>query len=250
MLEEARRESLSAGPATSVLGPPLIGSTKDLRVLVLGDSVGVGLGAGMAQLATERGFDTRSNATIGCPLTLEPGRNRSADGWIVDDPACSNVMVRFDEALREFEPNLVVVVYGGGADFDGELPSGVVSNPCEPPYDAWKLETWKRFMGHVVAADVQMAVATATYFGLPGAPETLDQQTDCLNASLRAAAKQTGARVIELGAWACPNGQPCIDDLAGVPLRPDGLHFNEQLTPAVANWLLSQVVGDWETEPD
>lgn len=250
VLEEATRAGAGAAaarpPATAE--PPLVASTEDLRVLVMGDSVGAGISGGMSELAAERGFASRSEATIGCPLALERGRNKTGEGWTVDDPRCSKVLDRFDKAASEFSPNLLLVIYGGGADIDRELPTGEVANPCEPAYDAWKTATWSRFMAHVQERGVKLAVATATYFGLPGTPKTLDQQTDCLNTALRNAAEQTGARVVDLGAWACPNGQPCIGDLAGIPLRPDGLHFNEQLTPAVANWLLSQVVGDWKVD--
>lgn len=248
VLEEAMREAKEGGWSRPAAGPPLIETTEDLRVTVMGDSVGVGIAAGMSQLASERGFESRTEAVIGCPLAFERGRNKTTEGWNVDDPKCSKVLDRFDEAVREFSPNLVIAVFGLGNDFDRELPNGELSNPCEPAYDAWKIATWKRFMTHVREAGVPLAVATAVYFGLPGVPKSVDRQTDCLNASMRAAAAQTGTRVLELGTWACPNGQPCMSKLGGVTLRPDGLHFNEQLTPVVANWILSQVVGDWQVD--
>lgn len=251
VLEQAQSRQVArsdaASKATATTAPPLVSQGEPLRVLVFGDSVGDNIGQGMRSLAKERGFAATSLARVGCPLALVPGRNLDAGQWVSDPPECSKILDRFDQALAEVRPNLAIVSFGSAADFGRELPSGLVVDACTPEYDQWRTETWETLFRHMMRSGVAVAATTVSYIRRYGVDARWDSKTDCLNRSLRDAAESTGARVVDLGQWTCPS-KTCIRSLGGVAVRPDGLHYNDQLTPVVASWILSQVVADWDVD--
>lgn len=252
VLAQANEQSaaLPAASTTTTTAPPLVAAGTPLRVLVFGDSVGDNIGNGMEALAKSRGFEAESLAMVGCPFSLVRGRNKDTKGWIIDPPQCSTILDQFDAAVAADRPSLAVVSFGAAADFDRELPSGAIAVPCMPEYDQWRTQTWETVLGHMRDSGVPVAATTVSYYRQFGIDPNWDKQTDCLNKSLRAAADKLGVRVVDLAHWTCPDGTNCLDNLGGVTVRPDGLHYNEQLAPVVANWILSQVVGGWTVDND
>ena len=245
---EALDEAQSRATSNKAATPGLLPATTPLRIVVMGDSVGANIGTGMSALAEQRGFESRSIAKIGCPLSLTRGRNKDTNGWIEDDARCAQILNTFDEVQQEFSPNLVIASFGAATDFDRELPSGAISNPCSADYDAWRAQQLDGLFSHLQRADVAVAATTVAYLRKYGASDVIDKQTDCLNATLRTTAAKYGVAVIELGRWTCPSAIDCIQTLGGLTLRPDGLHYNEQLGPVVSNWILSQVVTGWTVD--
>jgi lysophospholipase L1-like esterase len=73
--------------------------------------------------------------------------------------------------------------------------------------------------------------------------EDRDAHTDCTIRDFRAAvaAAAPNAALVDLHGFVCPNGPSCVEDVSGIPLRPDGLHFDGAGADIVARWLLSQV---------
>ena len=78
--------------------------------------------------------------------------------------------------------------------------------------------------------------AYARYFGAARA----DWSTDCNNRLRRAVAAETGARIVDLFGYTCPNGK-CRNRVDGVVLRPDGQHYDGPGAEIVARWMMSQV---------
>jgi hypothetical protein len=53
-------------------------------------------------------------------------------------------------------------------------------------------------------------------------------------------ARETGAQLIDLFAFTCPDGA-CIDKINGVVLRPDGLHYEGRSARIVDRWIMGQL---------
>jgi lysophospholipase L1-like esterase len=67
-----------------------------------------------------------------------------------------------------------------------------------------------------------------------------DHAIACDNRVRRRVAAATGAQLVDLFQFICPDGQ-CRDKQNGVSLRADGLHYEGAGGAIVARWLLSQV---------
>ena len=70
-----------------------------------------------------------------------------------------------------------------------------------------------------------------------------DAEMDCTNRDYRAAvtAAAPNARIVDLHSFVCPTGPDCVEEVNGVSLRPDGLHYEGPGADIVARWLLTQI---------
>ena len=96
----------------------------------------------------------------------------------------------------------------------------------------------RRDLTNLAAQGAHVAVTTTAYArnDFTGT----DRYTDCNNALLRKAARTSGAQLIDLFNYICPNGN-CREKQNGVTLRPDGIHYQGPGGEIVARWLLDQV---------
>ena len=74
--------------------------------------------------------------------------------------------------------------------------------------------------------------------GLEGEPlqRHLAASTKCQNDVRRRTAENTGAGLMDLERWVCPNGR-CRRKIDGVLLRPDGVHFSGRGAALAARWV-------------
>jgi lysophospholipase L1-like esterase len=63
----------------------------------------------------------------------------------------------------------------------------------------------------------------------------------CINAAIRQVSNAVpGVEVLDLAERLCPKGI-CERELAGVPIRPDGVHYSMDGGAELAKWVLEQV---------
>jgi len=102
--------------------------------------------------------------------------------------------------------------------------------PCDPVYDSWTQASLETRMRAVQASGARVWITLAAYnrhASITSAlrPET-DRETDCLNKVYATAAAQVGGvAVLDLRSIVCPSGTACVQQIDGIVLRPDGLHF-------------------------
>ena len=94
--------------------------------------------------------------------------------------------------------------------------------------------------GLVPAVRGRTATTTIPYRISPYDPSAGRAATDCRNQALRAASRATDTRVVDLAAWACPDGE-CDVERDGVVLRPDLVHFAGPGAEVAGGWVLDQL---------
>jgi peptidoglycan/LPS O-acetylase OafA/YrhL len=241
--------STSTGFAVAAVGAPTKAAARAFRaapagserVMVVGNSVAFRLGQSFEQLQTERHLSVFNAGLLGCsfppavqvPIVVMPNGSR----W--KDTPCDPVWER--SVVRRFRPQVVFWIVTNPAGRGGTYLGHDVE-PCSPAWDALYARSLRREVGVLAAAGATVVITTSAYsryFGL----HVNDRSTDCDNRIRRAVASETGAQLVDLFGYTCPQGQ-CRGQQNGVNLRPDGLHYQGPGGVIVARWLLDQVRPD------
>ncbi len=236
-------------PPTVPLYRPFFGN-RALRVLVVGDSVGVTVGRGLELWANATGRaivqnDARSLCALGRTL-----RYRTPMGDVLDpsDSPCAAWGQTWPSIIASFDPDVVVVEYTIWEVESRQLPDGHWAAPGDPGLDRWQLGEYQ------AAADVLGARgAPVLWFnaGCEGAPiRRLDKLWYVDYRTIPAlAASRRDVHVVDMNHLLCPDGQPNTDFGGVHDVRPDGAHFSDMGALAVARWLMPIVLGEQPAPP-
>lgn len=207
-----------------------------LRVLVLGDSVALALGARMhfAQGSARTWTDHRAIGDCSILDGIAPvfsmsgpphGNGNCARDWVSD--------------VKELRPDVALVVLGG-AYFSTVKVDGKRRGVCHPGWGAAYGKRLVELLDEMRPFTGRRAVSLAAYpvgkWRRPG----LDDDVDCYNRILTDAAEKSGAEVVDLNAYACPE-KKCTLTSRGAPVRPDGLHFDGLGAEDTAQWVLAEL---------
>ena len=114
-------------------------------------------------------------------------------------------------------------------------------HPCSPEFDAYyRGEVNQALRGAGQHRGTGLHCHRALLFTANGAPAEAAERVDCLNRTYREAAALTGAQILDVEGWVCPDGQ-CRRDDHGVVLREDGLHFSGGGAVIAADWALDRL---------
>jgi len=210
------------------------------RLLVVGDSVGQKLGPGFqheapADLKVVDGGMAFCGAGEAWPqLTLAGHRFK--------DP-CADWRKRWTSQAAKMHADGVMIVFG--AYTETRLIDGAYRESCDPVYDAWLQSAFTDVVTTMEAFGPVWLVLPPydRVYKTGRSLEDCDMHTDCTTRDFRAAvsAAPPGVAVIDLRAFVCPNAPTCVEEVNGVRLRPDGLHFEGPGADIVARWLLAQI---------
>lgn len=193
------------------------------RIVVFGDSTANSLGWGLRALH-EKGVAVELLGKDGCSLL---GDSCDGEQWA--------------ERVRSLRSD-ATLIYVGGAFLHGFGVDGSWRTACHADWDARFEESLKRRLNDLEPALGRLFVVTAPYpAGRYDKPE-YRVQIDCINASLRRAARTApSARILDFHERVCPGGL-CQRDLPGKgPLRPDGVHFSIDGAEHVARWVFDEL---------
>jgi lysophospholipase L1-like esterase len=146
--------------------------------------------------------------------------------------------------IAEHQPDAIVVLFGEFPNQAAEV-DGRWTMPCEPsylePYGA-RLEA---MLTDLASGGAPVLLLTAPGSDLAWVVDRVEpgmaERVACSNEQLRDLADRVpGVQIADLEALICPGG-PCPDQLDGVDLRPDGLHFEGDGALLVNRWLVEQV---------
>ncbi len=207
-----------------------------MSVLVVGDSVGLSLGARMYWLASSAAAVVEQRAIGDCSIldgfvpvhsmSGEPhGNGNCAGSWVED--AC------------ELHPDITLIVIGG-AYFSSVKAGGRWRGVCE---DGWHDAYRKRLSALLDAIrpyTKRRVVLLAAYPVGKWQTPTLDDNVDCYNRILRDAAEASAAEILDLNAYVCPERR-CVMTSHDVAVRPDGLHFDGRGAEETGGWVLAQL---------
>jgi hypothetical protein len=207
-----------------------------LRVLVLGDSVALALGARMhfAQDSAKAYVDHRAIGDCSILDGIVPvfsmsgeehGNGNCARNWVAD--------------VTELRPDVTVIVIGG-AYFSTVRADGRRRAVCHRGWHDAYAKRLSELLQAMVPFTARRVVVTAAYpvgkWQRPG----LNDNVDCYNTILRDAAAAGDAEMLDLNAFVCPE-RKCTVTSRDAPVRPDGLHFDGLGAEDTAQWVLAQL---------
>ena len=192
-------------------------------------------------MSTNPRIDVLNRGKVGC--TIVPiDRVRDAQGQTLHVPMtwCRK---DWDEAEVAFRPDLVVLTFAEPTDSQAEI-DGSWTAPCEPLYDS-RLEAELHDAIHLFASGgARVVLTTAAYANYPFKTPDWFHHNDCQNTIIRrVVASEPAAQLADLFAWYC--GVPeteCRNNVDGVQLRPDAVHYRGRGARIVAKRIL-QVAG-------
>jgi hypothetical protein len=229
---EAKPESVQSAVLRAAAAPPGI-----RRVMIVGNSVGWFIGLELEHSGFTPpvvGFNAASPSCV-FPSGITELRGASGDAFTALH--CDG---QWATDLRRFRPNLVIWLVSPNpyeAMYDSRW-----TRVCAPDYDRQYRVDLERAVGELSATGARVVLTTAAYLRYVFAPRGDDRLVDCDNRIRRAVARETGAQLVDLFSFTCPDGN-CRDKVDGVPLRPDGLHYEGPSARIVARWILDQVPG-------
>ena len=206
---------------------------------MVGDSVAQALGERMRVVQSEKKVMIAERGTPNCSIlegtlpTLSLSNVPHAGG---------DCDAHWEKDAAILHPDVALIILGGG-HFAPVQIGDTWQRPCEAG--------WTKAYGAELESDLrkmkphvgQLWIARIPYaLGIWHKPER-DGHIDCYNQTIEdAASRVPGVRILDLAKHLCPAGSgSCITENAGVPIRPDGLHFAGDGAKDTARWVLDQV---------
>jgi peptidoglycan/LPS O-acetylase OafA/YrhL len=240
------------GDPTTLLHRPYDGS-RPLRVLVVGDSVGLTLGRGIELwgIGTRRA-QVWNDAHLYCAV----GRNAPIlefGGTATPARVCNDWGQRWPAEIRSFDPDVTIVLYTVWETIQRKPPGAQGWElPGNPQYDSWQLSEYERAVDVLSARGGTVVWLTAPCVSITGplaqtVRTSMNQAFDYLNdhqfAALAKARPKT-VRLVDLHAELCPDGKFHESYGSVANAEPDGAHFSDPGAEAVANWLMNRILAD------
>lgn len=210
------------------------------RVAVVGDSQAFSL-AEYAPPVDELGIRVDRVSVLGCGLDTA---DVVFDGERVGKDKCRNAGELRRADVERLDPDVVVVHTGFWEAYDAITDETTVTFPS----DDWfrrREAAIDQGLAQLSEGDHELVVLTTPCFGEgPGAAsiggDQIPDRVDAVNDMLRRAAETHGARIVDYGAYLCPDGVNPID-VEGITVRPDGVHLERAGAALVWRWLAPQL---------
>ena len=221
------------------------------RVMVVGDSVPNRIvEEGVVPLRNELGVSVVDRTVPGCVLLREQGQVKGTEGNIRNDVTPCNRNWRAD--VQTLKPDIALVLFGQFASDRVDL-NGTFELPCTSAYQAAERRSLEAGIDDLTSAGARVVLATApgtsVSWVLEGAPPGLDQRMTCLNdLYTQIAAERPDTEMVDFAKLACPQPNQCLDNLDGVNLRDDTIHFRGDAAKLVARWLIPRTLAAAKAE--
>jgi len=229
--------AIAASPAKAVARAVRVARPHSERVMIVGNSVAYFLGKSFEQLDPKHlaVFDA---GVPGCvfPPQVDVGTITLPNGARFKGTPCHPAWE--SDVVKGFHPSVVFWVVTNPAGAGGTYLGHEVG-PCSRQWDELYSQALTREVGVLGAGGAKVVITTSAYTRFLFMRSS-DHPITCDNRVRRRVAAATGAQLVDLFEFICPHGQ-CRDKQNGVPLRPDGLHYQGAGGEIVARWLLSQV---------
>jgi peptidoglycan/LPS O-acetylase OafA/YrhL len=240
----------AAPAATKVSGT----SSEPVRVLIVGDSVAVTLSDGLERAQEEWNIAIWDRSVLGCGLVGADAKFFQGK-WIDQGTECGEWRDRWRSDVDSFRPDVVLLLSGAWDTYDMNV-DGRSLEFGTPETDEYVLAGLERAVDVVTSEGARVALLTTPYpekreRALDGRTNRVDSaRIDGLNQLLRKIAEERPdeVEIIDLGGHLDSLGNP--DEIDGVDLRLDDLHFTPAGSDIIARWLapqLLQVAGEGST---
>ena len=231
-----------AAPASNPSTTP----TPTPRLLMLGDSVAAGIQRDFLASAKTAGIPALSHSMIGCGIAgFGDGLRLANKTPVAPTRNCTEWRNAWRSTIERFAPTDVIVIRS--TVYFEEVNVGGAWHPvCSSSYHDFYRDHVIAEIDEIASQGARVALANIAYnrskmlvMSGEDAVRRNDANIDCLNAALRdaIAARPDSARLLDLAAWVCPNGQCPTGDEA-TRMRPDGVHFENGGAVLMANWVV------------
>jgi len=221
--------------------------TGPFKTLVLGDSVAASLGLGFDQIPNSD-LLVWDRGTLGCgllpaELTLEGGEETTVS------PACNDWASRWTADLDRFQPQVVVLLVGAWDLLDRKV-NGQWIRMGTVQYDDLLLSQLDQASQLLTSRGAKLVVLTTPFFSRPELvgsgrdwPEYAPWRVDRVNALYRDFLDRNPGRftLLDLNAKVSPHGA-FADEIDGIQVRGDGVHFTQAGATWVDQWLAPELV--------
>jgi peptidoglycan/LPS O-acetylase OafA/YrhL/lysophospholipase L1-like esterase len=252
-----------ATPAPPPAAPQLETSqVAETHVLLLGDSLAQALAPALRAEATAQGVGLHSLAFLGCGV-LESDRLRAGPplNKVIDLSHCRALRTRWQEWVLANAPPVVLLIEGFSGVSDRQLV-GIWRHACDPVLDATYAAQLERAVEVLGGGGSRVMIVTPPPMSMRDFVQThklilddleasqrlSDERMACQNAIRQRVAARTGAEILDLEGFVCPEGI-CRNDPDGRPMRSDGVHFRDEGARVVATWLLDEIVSRTARQP-
>jgi peptidoglycan/LPS O-acetylase OafA/YrhL len=235
----------AASRSPSASAPPSTGADQ-LKVLLVGDSVAYSVGVGLeGDVAAEHHLAVWNQAVLFCELLAVP---RVEDGKVwPPSRTCENWPDLWRRDIASYHPDVSVLQVGAWEIFDRQVDGAVVPFGSAAS-DALVDGALEQAVSVLSAGDRPVVLVTTPPLrrndGMSSREWTQNEtrRTDHFNERLRAAAARRPAtvRILDLAGFVCPRNQ-CPDQIDGVPMRDDGLHFTGADAVVVGRWYAGEL---------
>ena len=236
--------ALPISPPTGLTG------ARQVKVLLLGDSMALTLGVGLGQDAGAWGVDLINRGAIGCDLDWSQTVNFQ-DMTTIAATGCKNWPEIWPEDIQQFHPDVVAILLGR-FEYQNRLINGHWYTVGQAPWDDLITSLMEKAIKLDSADGAKVALLTLPYVlqttdAPDGKPWDVNQpsRTDAWNADVRraAAAFPGTATVIDLNKMIDPGGR-YTSYIDGIRVRDVD---NEHFSPAGGLYLRPRLLPDFVT---
>lgn len=222
----------------------------NLRVVMVGDSIGDNLGWALRVWAKDRPDVTAYNLAVpACPVSRGGDRRLDPDHPFPVDPACGwwdDPSSERYKAFQQFDPDIVVVQDSVNEVFDRKLSSwNDWQGPGDTQFDEWLIDEYQTAVDRWTAGGAKVLMTNALcgdwqryehFKGLQNPEQRVSALNNIVYPRLR------DVRTADIFGRICPGGQ-YTDEVEGYPDgRPDGFHFAMQASPLITRRWLGPIV--------
>ncbi len=223
-------------------------TTPPARVLVVGDSVAQTLGLGFERGANDLGIEFFNRGQLACGLA-EAGRLNRGGRWVDVEPSCANWKKDWAGYINELKPEVSLVL------FDVFVVSDLELNGRELPFgraasDKYLTNQLAKGVDILRAGGGSVVLLTSPYNDRPervGQPiewtEDDPARINHWNELLHKYVKDRNdpqVTVVDVNEYLSPKGK-YANELDGVELRYDGVHFNPDAGKLLFGWLVPKL---------
>ncbi len=237
----------TATPGGAAMGAssPAPVAMKDLRILVVGDSVAFSLGY-YFRPDLVGGAAAQTKAVLGCGVS--GGRTFYGGNALPPNPACDKWPEEWRSGVETFRPNVVAMVIGAWEVFDREV-NGRTLKVGTPEWSSYLAGQLEEGLGIVTAGGARLAMLDVPCFAQPrlglgdGSSERDDpSRIAAVNGVIAAVAARHPQQVatVDLAGFLCPGGR-AVEQMNGAELRGDGVHFTQAGAELAWRWLGPQL---------
>jgi peptidoglycan/LPS O-acetylase OafA/YrhL len=225
--------------------------TKDVRILLLGDSTACSFYPGLKAVGNEVGAQVQQAAVFGCGMASGYITTTRGEQITPNSQRCPEMVRGFQvPAIKAMRPD--IVVWMSLWEKSDIISHGKTLVSGTPEWDAEMLRRMDAELKRVTKYGAKVAMLMIP----PPAPNEAEGTSNDSTREVDVASYQRLDRIqrkfaalhpgsvvlVDLADRVCPGGAPCPEEVRGVRLRPDGRHFTPTAGAIEAHWLVAQLM--------